>query len=220
MNTKRLLFWLGFIIVLGLIIWGLIAAMNKSVNSPATTGNYGTPSPIVATDHVRGPVNAPVTIIEYADFECPACEAYEPVLEKLEAEASTTFKILYRHYPLPQHANALPAAYAAEAAGLQGKFWEMHDLLLINHTDWTEASDPTSIFVGYATKIGLDLNKFKTDMAGDAVKARVQTDADESQKLGLDYTPTFFLNGKVISNPQGYEQFLSVIQAAASSTAQ
>jgi len=217
MNTKRLLFWVGFIVVLALIIWGLIAAMNKSAGS--ATGNYGTAPAVTSTDHVRGSADAPVTIIEYSDFQCPACEEYEPVLEKLEMAASTTFKFVYRHYPLPQHPNALPAAYASEAASLQGKFWEMHDLLFANHADWTELSDATPVFVGYATQIGLDVNKFKTDMASDAVKARVQTDADQAQTLGLNYTPTFFLNGKVISNPQGYDQFLSIIQAAASSTA-
>jgi protein-disulfide isomerase len=218
MNTKRLFFWLGFIVVLGLIIWGLIVAMNKSGSS--TTGKYGTAPAITLADHVRGPATAPVTITEYSDFQCPACEAYEPVLEKLEAVASSSFKLVYRHYPLPQHPNALPAAYASEAASLQGKFWEMHDLLFANHTDWTEESDATPIFIGYATKLGLDVNKFKTDMASDAVKTRVQSDADEAQTLKLDYTPTFFLNGTVIPNPQGYEPFLSVIQNAASSSPQ
>lgn len=217
MNTKRLIFWLGFVIVLGLIVWGLVVAMNKS---GSTTGNYGTAPAVNATDHVRGPANAPVTLIEYADFQCPACEEYEPILEQLEAQASTSFKIVYRHYPLSQHANALPAAYAAEAAGLQGKFWEMHDLLFANHTDWTELSDPTTVFLGYATQIGLDLNKFKTDITGNAVKQRVQHDLDEAQSLNLDYTPTFYLNGKVLPNPQNYGEFLSIIQAAASSTAQ
>ncbi len=217
MNTKRLIFWLGFIIVLGLIVWGLIAAMNK----PATdsSANYGTPAPIGADDHVRGPANAPVTLVEYSDFQCPACETYEPVLQKLEAEASTTFKIVYRHYPLPQHGNALPAAYASEAASLQGKFWEMHDLLFANHTDWTELPDATSVFVGYATELGLDVNRFKTDMASAAVKARVQKDSDEGAAIKINYTPSFFVNGHIITNPQGYDQFLAILQNAATSTA-
>lgn len=221
MNTKRLIFWLGFVVVLALIVWGLVLAMGKTSSSDGVNpGDYGTPVVVTADDHLRGPANAPVMLIEYGDFQCPACEAYEPVLEKLEADASTTFKIVFRNYPLPQHPNALPAAYAAEAAGLQGKYWEMHDLLFNNHTDWTELSDPTSIFVGYATSIGLDVNKFKTDMTSDAVKARVQRDLDEGTKIGINYTPTFFLNGKIISNPQGYDQFLAILQNAATSSTQ
>jgi len=220
MNTKRIIFWLGFIIVLGLIVWGLIAAMNKQPANPNNPGNYGTPAPLAPDDHIRGPAEAPVTLIEYADFQCPACESYEPLLEQLEASASTTFKIVYRHFPLPQHPNALPAAYAAEAANLQGKFWEMHDLLFTNHTDWTELSDPTSVFVGYATQLGLDANKFKTDMQSSAVKGRVERDIDEGNSIGINYTPTFFLNGHIITNPQSYDEFLAIIKNAATSTAQ
>lgn len=220
MNTKRLFFWLGFVVVLGLIVWGLIAAMNKQV-STNNPDNYGTPMPVTADDHVKGPASAPVTLVEYSDFQCPACEAYEPVLEKLESEASTTFRIVYRHFPLTQlHPNALPAAYASEAANLQGKFWEMHDMLFANHTDWTELADPTSVFVGYAGKIGLDTAKFKADLSSDAVKARVQADVDDGNKIGINYTPSFFINGHIITNPQSYDEFLAIIKNAATSTAQ
>lgn len=219
MNTKRLFFWIGFVVVLGLIVWGLIAAMNKSSATGTANGNYSTPAPVTSADHVRGPANAPITLIEYADFQCPACEAYEPVLEKLEAATSTSFQIVYRYFPLPQHPNALPSAYAAEAAGLQGKFWEMHDLLFANHADWTELPDPTSVFVGYATQLGLDVNKFKSDMNSDAVKARIQRDLDEGTNIGVNYTPSFFLNGHIINNPQSYDEFIAILQNAATSTA-
>jgi protein-disulfide isomerase len=218
MNTKRIFFWAVFLIVLALILWGLVVAMNKPANTSDL--NLGSPAPISATDHVRGPADAPVTMIEYSDFQCPACEAYYPMVTKLLSDSassstSTPIRFVYRHFPLPQHPNAIPAAVAAEAAGAQGKFWEMYDLLFTNHTDWTELSDPTSVFMGYAAQLHLDAVEFKTDLASSTLKSVIQTDLAEGQSLGIDATPTFFLNGKAVSNPSSYDQFKSLVQAAA-----
>lgn len=213
MNIKRILFWLGFVIVLGLIVWGMVVAMNKAPTTPIS--NVGTPSPVTVDDHIRGPVGAPVTLIEFADFQCPACESYEPLLQKLESAASTTLRVVYRHYPLSQHKNAMPAARAAEAAAMQGKFWEMHDMIFAEHTDWTELADATPIFEGYATKLGLDIDKFRADMAGSAAETRIQRDLGEAGRINVAYTPTFFVNGKAIANPKSYEEFKSIIDAAA-----
>lgn len=185
--------------------------MNKPVSK---TPKLGTPAPITAVDHVKGPADAKVTIIEYSDFQCPACQAYYPVMEKLFAEASTTVRFVYRHYPLPQHQNAMITAQATEAAGLQGKFWEMYSLVFANHADWTETKDPRVVMLGYAKKLGLDIEKFKADIDSDAVKKLVVDKKAEGEKLGISYTPTFFVNGKVIENPQGYELFKKVIQSA------
>lgn len=218
MNTKRIIFWVSFIIILGLIIWGLVVAMNKP---PVTAPELGTPAPVTSADHVRGPENAPVTIIEYSDFECPACAAYYPVVEKLVAEASTTVRFVYRHfplYPLP-HKNAFIASQASEAAALQGKFWEMYTLLFDNQTEWAGTNKAESIFEGYATRIGLNVEAYKKDFASEAVEARIDKDKTEAQSLHVNATPTFFVNGKAIANPQGYEQFKTIIEAAASSTA-
>jgi len=214
MNTKRIIFWLCFVVILALIIWGLIVAMNKPTNG----GSAGTPAPVSAADHVRGPADAKVTMIEYSDFQCPACEAYYPVVEKLMAESSSTIRMVYRHFPLPQHANAIPAAMASEAANAQGKFWEMYNMLFTNHVDWTELNDPTPVFVGYATKLGLDIDKFKADLSSSTLRDIITNDSNEGVKIGINATPTFFINGKAIQNPQSYEQFKSIIDAAVGST--
>ena len=211
MNTKRIAIWTVFVIVLALIVWGVIASMNKSASGP----KVGTPEPIVSTDHIKGPADAPVTLLEYSDFQCPACEAYYSVVEHVLASSTVPIRFVYRHFPLPQHSNARPSAQAAEAAGLQGKFWEMYSLLFANHTEWTELTDPSSVFAGYAQRIGLNLSKFKADVDSTVVKGIVEGSFVASQKLGLNQTPTFFLNGKMIQNPQSYEQFKADIEAAA-----
>ena len=218
MNIKRIVFWLSFIVVLALIIWGLVVAMNKA---PSTGIKLGTPSPVTTADHVRGSLDAPVTIVEYSDFQCPACALYYPLIEKLLNEYTTTVRFVYRHYPLyPRpHKNANSAAYASEAAALQGKFWEMYQLLFENQKSWENLADPTSVYKEYATRIGLNVESFKKDMMSDAVKARVQGDHDEAVTLGVNSTPTFFVNGRAIVNPQGYEAFKKLIddEARASS---
>jgi protein-disulfide isomerase len=222
MNIKRILSWIAFVIVLGLIVWGVIVAMNKDTSTP----KVGTPDAVSVTDHVRtyGPNNtqgtssmtaAPVELIEYSDFQCPACEGYYPVISQVLASSTVPIKFVYRHFPLPQHPNARPAAYAAEAASMQGKFWDMYDLLFTNHTQWTELSDPAAVFEGYAQRIGLNVTKFKTDFASQTVHDLIDTANASDEKLGLFQTPTFFVNGKMISNPQSYAEFNSVLQAAA-----
>jgi protein-disulfide isomerase len=219
MNTKRIIFWVIFLVILGLIVWGLSVAMNKQQGG---VPKLGSPSPVTADDHVRGPADAPVTIIEYSDFQCPACAAYNPLVEKLISESTSTVRFVYRHfplYPLP-HKNAVVAAQAAEAAGMQGKFWDMGRLLFVNQLAWEASDKPESIFEEYAQRIGLDVALYKKDFAADATKAHVQRDRDEGDILGINATPTFFVNGKAIVNPNGYEAFKALVDAAARGGAQ
>ncbi|MFA6601865.1 MAG: thioredoxin domain-containing protein [Candidatus Paceibacterota bacterium] len=213
MNIKRFIFWAIFLIILVLIVWGLAVAMNKPVNNGGL--RLGQPAAVTLADHIIGPITAPVTLIEYSDFQCPACKAYYTLISQVLASSSVPVRLVYRHYPLPQHANALPAAMASEAAGAQGKFAEMYDLLFENHTDWIELPDPKSVFMGYATKIGLDIPKFTDDLASSTLKDVIKANLAEGQSIGVDSTPTFFVNGKAITNPTSYDQFESIIEAAA-----
>jgi protein-disulfide isomerase len=212
MNTKRILFWGGFAIILILIIWGLIASMGREAG---ISNRAGTPSPITSSDRIKGDDNAPITIIEYSDFQCPACQIYYYVVEKLIASSTVPIKFVYRHFPLDQHKNAIPAALASEASGEQGKFWEMSALLFENQTDWAEEADPNPIFLSYASQVGLDIEKFKLDMASTSLKKKITDSADEGFKIGINSTPTFFVNGKVIDSPQGYEAFKTLIETTA-----
>jgi protein-disulfide isomerase len=214
MNTKRIIFWACFLVILGLIIWGLIVAMNKT----SAPGAYGTAPEVTAADHILGPRDAKVTVIEYGDFQCPACAAYAPLLERLAAEEATgTVRVVFRHFPLPQHPNAIAAALASEAASRQGKFWEMYSIIYSNQTTWENDSAETAKaeFEGYATQLGLDKQKFASDVAATSTLKRVEDGRAEAQSLSLTYTPTFFVNGKVIANPQGYEAFKALIDQSA-----
>ncbi|MEK7609846.1 MAG: thioredoxin domain-containing protein [Patescibacteria group bacterium] len=215
MNTKHIIFWIFFLLILALIVWGLAVAMNKA---PKVGPGIGTPSEATSTDHILGPANVPVTIIEYSDFQCPACALYYPIIERLTKEASTTVRFVYRHFPLfpLPHKNSIFAAQASEAASKQGKFWDMYKLLFENQTVWQDSNTASAIFEGYAESLNLDMTAYKKDFGSAEIKARIQRDRDEGDTLGVNSTPTFFVNGKVIVNPQGYEQFKALIDATAS----
>jgi len=218
MNTKRIIFWVCFAIILILIVWGLIVAMGKPVTQ---TGISGTAPEVTAVDHVAGATSTSVsTLIEYSDFQCPACKSYYPLVEKLMSEASTTVRLVYRHYPLPQHQNALLAARASEAASLQGKFWDMYRLLFENQETWDELSDTSArnVFSGYAEQLSLDLTRYAADLDSAAVKSRISADQDAAQAIGVNSTPTFFVNGKAVVTPSTYDQFKALVTASATTS--
>lgn len=222
MNIRRTVFWLSFAIVLVLIVWGLIVAMNKPPQEIAP--KIGTPAPISLSDHVSTASATPITLIEYSDFQCPACGHYYPFVTRLLDEASGTIRLVYRHRPLNDigsdgkilHPNAFIAAQASEAASLQGNFWGMYHLLFQKQTDWAELPDPHSVFEGYAQTLGLDVARFKADIDATSTKEIVQRAKDEAVSIGVNSTPTFIVNGKAIVNPNTYEEFKSKIEAAAS----
>ncbi len=214
MNIQRYFFWSSFVVIIVLIIWGLAVSMSKD----STLGKPKAPAAISAQDHIIGPDNALVTLVEYSDFQCPACQMYYFVVEKLLTSSTVPVRFVYRQFPLAQHANAIPAALASEAASLQGKFWEMHKLLFEKHTEWENLPDPKPVFNNFATKIGLDLEKFKKDMADENLKKSIDNSSKEGYNIGINATPSFFINGKFIENPQGYEEFKSIIEKTALSS--
>ena len=166
----------------------------------SSTSNNATPDPSIPAGaeppHVRGNPNAPVTLEEFADFQCPSCGAYYPELKKIEAEFGDRLRVIFRERPLvPTHEHALIAAQAAEAAGAQGRFWEMHDKLYENQKAWSEVKDVVPLFVDYAKQIGLDPDRFMRDLNGEVVAARIFQDGKRAHALGIDATPTFFVNG-------------------------
>jgi len=164
-------------------------------------------------DWVKGNPEAKVTLIEYLDFECEACGAYYPFVKQLSEEFKNDLRIITRYFPLPGHKNGLPAALAVEAAGRQGKFWEMHDIVFENQAQWGEKQTTDSkVFEEYAQKIGLDMAKFKEDVNSQSVKDRVQRDVDLGIQLGNTGTPSFYLNGQKIQNIRNYEEFKALIQ--------
>jgi protein-disulfide isomerase len=212
MNIKRTLFWLAFVIIIILIVWGMIVAMNKQ----GLPGGLGTPGEVTSADWVIGNKDAKVTLLEYGDFQCPACATYFGFVEKLYAEASTSMRLVFRHFPLPQHQNAIPAALAAEAAGKQGKFWDMYRLLYSNQLAWAESSEATRLFTEYATSHGLNTESFNKDMQDASLRSKITSQSDEGVRIGVNSTPTFFINGKVVTNPNSYAEFKKLVDEAIS----
>lgn len=153
---------------------------------------------ITEFDHVKGDMatsTGGMIIVEYSDFQCPACASRYPIIKEFLA-SSTNVKFVYRHFPLTSiHFNAKKAAIAAEAAGLQGKFWEMHDKLFDNQDDWSSMVNPTGKFVGYAKEIGLDTVKFESDLASGDLRLRVDRDMESGTQNKIGSTPTFFVQG-------------------------
>ena len=177
-----------------------IAALpNANVSASPAAKPSGSIDPGAEPPHALGPPDAPVTLEEFGDFECPPCGLLHPELKMIEREYGSRVRIIFREFPLvPTHAHALAAAHAAEAAGLQGKFWEMHDMLYENQKAWHDAFDVRSIFEGYATRIGLDLERFKRDSSSEIVELRIFLDGKRGHSLDVKGTPTVFLNGREV----------------------
>jgi len=148
--------------------------------------------------HIRGPVDAPVTVEEFADFECGPCGRLAGIIKQVQADAGTTLRVIFRHYPLSIHSNSQLAALAAEAAGMQGRFWEMHDLLFSEQSTWSGATEVQTIFQGYAQRLELDMNRFIQDSAGADAAARIAADRERATRRGVSQTPTVFINDWVV----------------------
>jgi len=210
---KRALPFLIIVVVLAagiLTVWYLQRSPAETPVAPATPNsspstNNAQPAltsnePGAEPPHAQGSASAPVTLEEFGDFECPPCGLLHPILKTMEADfGPTKLRLIFREFPLvPNHVHALAAARAAEAAGLQGKFWEMHDLIYEHQKDWHEAFDVRPIFEGYATKIGLDLEQFRRDNTSEIVERRIFLDGKRAHALGVTGTPTVFMNGREV----------------------
>jgi protein-disulfide isomerase len=171
---------------------------------------------ITAADHVRGAKDGKLTLVEFGDFQCPACGAYEPIVRQVLADNPDTLKISFKHFPLTQlHRNALLAAKASEAASVQGKFWEMHDIIYDKQEEWSESLTARDYFLAYATTLGLDTKKFLTDIDSQAIEDKILAEYKEGIALKVQGTPTFFLNGKKLENVGSLEAFNKAIKDAA-----
>ncbi len=151
--------------------------------------------------HRLGPENAPVTLEEFGDYQCPPCAKVSGFLNAMEKEFEPNLKIVFRNFPLPVHMHARQAALVAEAAGLQGKFWEMHDLLYMQQSEWSVAPEVDTFFNRYAGMIGLDLARFKRDVESNEVRERVASDQKMGLSAGVENTPAIFVNRHVVPPP-------------------
>jgi protein-disulfide isomerase len=167
--------------------------------------------PVGERDHAQGPADAPVTLVEYGDYECPYCGAAFPIVRALQCRLGDRLRVVFRHFPLTQvHPHALSAAEAAEAAGAQGRFWAMHDLLF----EHQRALDDRRL-AGYAADLGLDGDRFAREMGEHVHAGRVREDVLSGARSGVNGTPTFFVNGARHDDDYAFDTLLAAIERAA-----
>jgi protein-disulfide isomerase len=145
-----------------------------------------------STDHIYGNIHAPLELVEYGDYECPFCGRAYPIVKSIQEKLGSDLKFVFRNFPLRKiHPHAYPAAVATEAAALQGKFWEMHDIIFENQ----KTLEPESILF-FANKLGLDIERFQKDMLDESLFLKARKDFESGMRSGVNRTPTFFVNGK------------------------
>lgn len=194
-NEAKVLLGIG-IATLVLLVGGVFYLSNS--NPPVTTTGAVEKKILVAGENTVGSASAKVTVVEFADYQCPACAAFHPDMKNILKEYDGKIHFVYRHFPLPMHKNAIPAAEAAEAAATENKFWEMHNKLYESQTEWSEVADPTALFVSYAKALGLNEEKFKKFLDEDMSVAMIQKGIADGNTAGVNSTPTIFVNGKKV----------------------
>ncbi|MBA2620354.1 MAG: thioredoxin domain-containing protein [Acidobacteria bacterium] len=152
--------------------------------------------------NMLGSPNSQITIEEFADYQCPTCATTHPKMKEINSIYGNRIKFIFRNFPLSMHKHGYEASVAAEAAGLQGKFWDMQNQLFTNQQAWANAADARKIFDEYAQKIGLDVEKFQNDSLGLAAKQRVDADLQRARALNVNSTPTIYINGKEFPDQQ------------------
>lgn len=200
----------GIVAVVAVVIIGLVVIFSRGGEKVVDVSG--------GDAYKVGPDDAKVKIIAFEDFQCPACKFAEEPLREVIKNNPTTLQFVFRHFPLPSHPNAEEAALAAEAAGLQGKFWEMKALLYDNQETWSSMTPPDNYFGELATQLELDLNKFKDDYRSDVLKNKVKADISAGNELGISQTPTFFVNGKEYTGGRSAKDWQKIIDEAAAAT--
>lgn len=209
----RYVLWLGVLLLVAGTVWQvnkLVSGGSKVLPTATTTSSILS---LKDSDWRVGATTSPAVLIEYSDFQCPACAEYSKLVDQLKKDYPDKLTVVYRHYPWFFHSQAMNASLAAEAAGAQGRFWEMHDLLFARQKEWS-GTVGTGIFNTYAAELGLGIFPFESAMADKDLRVKIESQLADGKSLGIDYTPAFILNGKIIDNPRSYEEFKRVIDQA------
>jgi protein-disulfide isomerase len=201
--------------IAGLVLaGGIVLFITAGPGNQAQPGDAVDPKSLVLeSSHMTGDKSAKVTLVEFGDFQCPACSFFHPKIKEIleHYKGDPNFNFVFRNFPLTQHKNALISAEAAEAAGSQGKYWEMHDKLYENQTEWSDVENPLDIFSGYAGGLGLNVDQFKNDVTSHKFKTIVDADQADGVKLGVSSTPTFYLNGEKLTQLPALNDFIAKV---------
>lgn len=203
--------------IIVLVVVGLGVILSRTENT-AVAPAKSTGGIIREDSHMTGDKNAKVTVVEFGDYQCPACAAANPIVKQIISDYKNNkdFNFVFMNFPLAQHANAQISAEAAEAAGEQGKFWEMHDKIYESQNKWNNVANPLGIFVGYAQQLSLDTAKFKQAIQENKFKDIIAADASKGTELGVNATPTFFINQEKLPGIPDQAGFKKIIDDALS----
>jgi protein-disulfide isomerase len=207
---ERFLFWLVVVVILVGAVYGVYRAATTPADIPL-------PTELTAEDQIKGNPESDVILIEYSDFQCPACASYYYLVEEILDEFGAHMQFTYRHFPLKSiHNKAVLAAVATEAAGMQDEYWGMYSMIFENQLVWSPMSvqDAENEFIKYAAELDLDTKKFMDDIKSSAAEDLVEAEFQSAVEGGLNSTPTFFLNGERVKNPKDLEEFRTLIRDA------
>jgi protein-disulfide isomerase len=221
-------FWLknrAFIVILAataVLLVGGVFLFTRGGNSGITEGEIDksllvptgaeVTSGIVNGEYLPASPSANVTLVEFSDYQCPACGAYHPLVKQLLSDFAGKLSFVFRNYPLSYHPDALAACLAVEAAGLQGKYWQMHDKIFETQATWSTSTNAKEVFLDYAKDLGLDVDKFAQDLESTTVKNKVESDYNDGVKIGISETPTFYLNGQKLMLTGSADDLKAAIQ--------
>lgn len=202
---------------IALIVAGVAVAIGTAVflTRPETPVAETSAAPTLDTKgHFRGPADAAITLVEFGDYQCPSCGVYHPVVSEVLRRYPTQVRLQFRHYPLISiHQNAMMAAMAAEAAGQQGRYWDMHDMLFEYQQSWAESPNPEPEFLSFANHLGLDPNKFMQSMRSPDLQQRVLDDVVQAREAKVDAVPAFFIKGQRVHPRLSVEDFAGILDA-------
>ena len=196
---------IAVVVVVGIIVGAMFIGGDNEVAVGAESNNF------------YGQENGIVTVTEYADFQCPACASFFPIVTQVKEQFKDQVRFEFKHLPLVQiHPNATAAHRAAQAAANQGKFWEMHDLLFSRQQSWSSSTNPTAVFDEYARELSLDMDKYSADSQSSETLAIITADIDAAKRLNVSGTPTFFIDGELIDSASigSVDGFSNAIQQA------
>jgi protein-disulfide isomerase len=202
------------IVVAIVIAAGAALYLSRTADRTAEASDKSSRVDIKSGGHIRGPANAQVTLVEFGDFQCPSCGGYHPLVKEILNRYPDKVRLEFHHYPLVDlHPNAMLGAMAAEAAGDQGRYWEMHDALFEHQAEWAPSRNAELVLLNLANRLGLNLNQFMQQLRSPALQGRILQDVTLGNSLHIMETPTFFIDGQRVYIKPTIEDFVKVVEA-------
>ena len=193
---------------------GAAVYLSRTPDQPPETAAAATRADIKGGGHIRGPENAPLTLVEFGDYQCPSCGAYHPLVKEILTRYPQQVRLEFHHFPLISiHPNSMMASLAAEAAGEQGHYWETHDALFEHQREWSDSPNAEPIFVALASRFGLDTNKLMQGLRSPDLQARILKDVTRGNDAHVEAVPTFFINGEQVHVKLSMEDFVQAIES-------